>query len=162
MAKKGHKGYLGANVLALRDAGKTEAEIADALTVSQQTVSDILTGKGKWAAIARETWFDSYRVEMKRKHEAIAHELSTEALKRLQKTLPYTSASQAAVVFGILQDKARLLAGESTKNISVAVHIEADALSNTLTKLVNALREEVTPHESTPIDVTPVEGGGPS
>lgn len=141
MRGKGTDKKLGAQVMALNELNKTQEEIGQLVGLPQTTVSEILTGKGRWASIQREAWFETYRKSQKRKIEAAAHELSEQALRRIEETLPKANLSQASVTFGILQDKIRLLAGESTANVAVAVKVEADALNKTLDKLLKGLRE---------------------
>ena len=144
MSRKPTPKHIAENVMVMADMGKTSTEIGEAVGLPLTTVEDIRKGVGRWAAVQRDHWFQSYRKEMRRKHEAMAHELSGLALERIEAGLPKSSVAQAAVVFGILQDKIRLMAGESTQNIAVSVKIEDEALSKTLERLMHSLKESET------------------
>src|SRR5574341_1532298 len=83
----------------------------------------------------------------------MARELSTKLLQRIEDTVSRASLSQAVIAFGVLQDKARLLAGESTQNIAFggSVRLETDKLTDMLAKLVSSLRDDA------PAEVTDAE-----
>lgn len=152
--KKGHSKDIGATALALHDTGMIESEIGKALGISHSTVSEIIRGVGKWATLTSDVQMEAYRKEQRHKHEVAMHELSTTALERIEKTLPYASVGQAVMTLGVLQDKIRLLSNESTQNIKVAVSVEADKLTETLNKLLGSLKEEKVYAEATIVDVT--------
>lgn len=153
--KRGHGAYTGANVLALQDAGQSQVEISKNLGIAVNVVGAILRGEGKWAAIVGDAKIEAYRKEQRRQHELMAHELSTEALKRIETTLPKASVGQATMVFGVLQEKIKLITGEAAQNVRVAVSVEAEKLTDMLDKLVTSLKVGAA------IDVTPpVETSG--
>lgn len=142
MKGKARDKYIASTVVALREAGKTQQEIAEATGTPQQTVSDILASKGRWADVHKKTWLDTYRNAEKKKLQVVSLELSKLALEALANKIPNAAASQLAVVYGILRDKERLDAGESSKNIDIHATIEADALTKILDKLLVNMKAE--------------------
>ena len=129
---------IAATALALRDQGESQQEVAKRLGLSQQTVSKIERGEGNWAKLSGEAWFDSYRRDVQRKHEAMLHELSGMALQRMEELIPASSLSSVSGAFNVMQDKIRLLAGQSTQNIAHSVRVEDDKLTKTLDALIKS------------------------
>ena len=137
--------YKGAAVEALADTGMPPGQIAEAVGVSLSVVDDILHGRGRWASLHTDQALQQYRQQQTRQHELMARELSTKLLERIEKTINTGGLSQAVIAFGILQDKARLLAGESTQNIAFGgtVRIESEKLTDMLARLVSSLTDEL-------------------
>jgi hypothetical protein len=136
--------FTGAAVEALALTGVSPGQIAEELGMSISLVDDILNGKGKWATLKTDQALQQYRQKQTRQHELMARELSTKALERIEVMIPKASLSQAVIAFGVLQDKARLLAGESTQNISFGgtVRMESEKLTDMLAKLVSSLSHD--------------------
>ena len=161
--------YKGAAVEALALAGVSEGQIAEDLGVSISLVDDVLNGRGRWASLKTDQALQQWRQKQTRQHELLARELSTKALQRIEDTLPTANLSSAIIAFGVLQDKARLLAGESTQNIAFGgtVRIESEKLTDMLAKLVSSLTDdtpvveaEVIEVKESPSTTTPVIGLG--
>jgi len=138
--------YKGAAVEALALVGVAPGQIAEDLGVSTSLVDDVLNNRGRWASLKTDQALQQYRQKQTRQHELMARELSTKALQRIEDTLPKASLSQAVIAFGVLQDKARLLAGESTQNIVFGgtVRMESEKLTDMLAKLVSSLSDDAT------------------
>ena len=136
--------YKGAAVEALALTGVSPSQIAEDLGISLGLVDDILNQRGRWASLKTDQALQQYRQKQTRQHELMARELSTKALQRIEDTIQSASLGQAVVAFGILQDKARLLAGESTQNIAFGgtVRVESEKLTDMLAKLVSSLNDD--------------------
>ena len=136
--------FKGAAVEALAATGVTPSQIAEDMGLSLGLVESILAGKGRWASLHTDQALQQYRQKQTRQHELMARELSTKALQRIEDTLPTANLSSAIIAFGVLQDKARLLAGESTQNIAFGgtVRIESEKLTDMLARLVSSLTDD--------------------
>lgn len=109
-----------AQAKALAETGYTRGQIARATRLSKSTVADIIAGRGAWGEMMQsEHRFNSHRVEVKRRLQVSSLELSKKALQQVEDKLPQASAAQAAVIYGVLFDKERLQAGESTSNFEI-------------------------------------------
>lgn len=137
--------YKGAAIQALADMGETPGRIAETVGVSLSMVDDVIHGRGRWASLKTDHQMQQYRAQQTRMHEVMARELSTKALQRIEDTITRGGLSQAVIAFGVLQDKARLLAGESTQNIAIGgtVHIESEKLTDMLARLVSSLNDSM-------------------
>ena len=127
--------------MAYRDAGYTVGQISEKTSISLRTVADIVAGKGAWAKILEERnpVFAAYRSDITRMiHSKTLHH-ADKALDQVYEKLPEASAAQAAVCFGILFDKERLLSGNSTENISHLHRVELQASDDLAAKLAQAL-----------------------
>ena len=136
--------YKGAAVQALAEVGVSPRQIAEDLGVSVSLVDDVLHGRGRWASLKTDHQLQQWRAQQTRQHELLARELSTKALQRIEDTLPTANLSSAIIAFGVLQDKARLLAGESTQNIAIGgtVKVESEKLTDVLARLVSSLQDD--------------------
>ena len=112
--------------------------VAGRLGMAKTTVNDIVRGYGRWGEVATDSSFVQLRLEQKRHLQAASAKIMSQALVRIEEKLPDASAPQAAMVYGILFDKDRLMAGESTQNVA----IRGSEISN-LDDLANALRGEL-------------------
>ena len=137
--------YKGAAVEALAATGVPPGQIAEDMGLSLSLVDNILNKRGQWASLHTDQALQQYRQKQTRQHELMARELSTKALERIEATLPTANLSSAIIAFGVLQDKARLLAGESTQNISFGgtVRIESEKLTDMLARLVSSLTDDL-------------------
>mgnify|MGYP001580414499 FL=1 len=144
---------------ALATAGVTPGQIAEDLGLSVNLVNDIVNGRGKWASLQTDHQLQQYRAQQTRMHELMARELSTKALQRIEDTINKGGLSQAVIAFGVLQDKARLLAGESTQNIAHGgtVRLESEKLTDVLARLVSSLRDDTDEAEVVEISTVKVE-----
>lgn len=142
---------------ALAAAGVTSSQIAEDMGRSVSMVDDILNSRGRWASLATDQALQEYRAKQTRQHELMARELSTKLLERIEKTINTGGLSQAVIAFGILQDKARLLAGESTQNIAFGgtVRVESEKLTDMLARLLSSLKHDEP--EDAQIVLTPAE-----
>ena len=116
----------------------SQARVAAHLGMNKRTVCDIVGGYGRWREVATDASFTQLRLEQKRHLQAASAVIMSQALVRIEEKLPDASAPQAAMVYGILFDKDRLMAGESTQNVA----IRGAEISN-LDDLANALRGEL-------------------
>ena len=137
--------YKGAAVDALAQLGETPGQIAENVGISISLVDDILNKRGRWASLETDHALQEYRTKIARQHELMARELSTKLLKRIEATVSTSSLSQAVIAFGILQEKIRLLAGESTQNIAFGgtIKIESEKLTDMLARLISSLKDDV-------------------
>ncbi len=109
-----------ARAKAMHEAGIRIGEIVEATGVSQRVIYDIVHGVGKWGQIVHnDERFKQYRDEVKKQLQTGSLELSKKCLTQIEDKLPQASAAQAAVVYGIIFDKERLQAGESSLNVAV-------------------------------------------
>ena len=127
-----------AAAVALYEHDGNAARVAGRLGMNRRTVSDIVGGYGRWKEVATDASFSQLRLEQKRHLQAASAVIMSQALVRIEEKLPDASAPQAAMVYGILFDKDRLMAGESTQNVA----IRGAEISN-LDDLANALRGEL-------------------
>ena len=130
-------------------AGLTAAEAARRTGLSIRTVQEICAevrgevGQGYgWGEIAQGPIFQEHRRRQSQYLEVYARDLARKSWSHAEAKLPDASYSQAVLGGAILVDKARLLAGESTSNISTHITHEAGAsLDALLTRLATILGE---------------------
>ena len=118
--------------------------VGDALGMPRETVRDIINGHNRWSEVRHDASYTALRLEQKRILQVAGTKLMSQALTQIEKRLPDASAPQAAMVYGILFDKDRLMAGASTQNIGVRTSNE---ISN-LDSLADALRGELIKRKS--------------
>ena len=130
-----------ASAMALYELDGSASRVARRLDMPRGTVHDIVNGYGRWSEVANDSSFQQLRQEQKRHLQAASAKIMSQALVRIEEKLPDASAPQAAMVYGILFDKDRLMAGESTQNVGVRTTNEilnldsiADALRGELVK----------------------------
>jgi len=97
------------------ELGCSPREIGRRLDLAEATVRDIFSGKNGWDRIHDIPWFKEYRDIQKQTIHASIIELQKSALAQIAKGIGKSSAAQATYSFGILYDKQRLSAGESTE-----------------------------------------------
>jgi len=95
-----------------------QAQIKREVHCSQQTIERVMNDPVWQERLKDDKMFTEHRKTLKRNMQAQALVVANQALQQIEIALPYSSAPQAAIVFGILRDKERLDAGESTENIS--------------------------------------------
>ena len=135
------------------DFGKRSTEISRALDIPRATVNDILAGRGGWDEITEsDPLFKQLRQQQKERWWKSIWSLQPKLLQNIEDKLKESSAASSTWMFGVLFDKERLLAGESTSNISVAHHVEVEDLNEAADRIAHSLlRFSGTPA----IDVTP-------
>lgn len=122
----------------------TSSGVARVMGMPRQTVSEIVNGHGRWSEVRFDSSYSALRQEQKRHLQVASAQLMSKALIQIDERLPDCNAPQAALVYGILFDKDRLMAGESTQNIGVRTTTE---ISN-LDSLADALRGELIKRKS--------------
>ena len=120
----------------LYDRMGNQHAVARALNMPYSTVRDIVGNYGRWATVATDASYNQLRLEQKRNLQACTARIMADAMVQIEKRLPDASAPQAAMVYGILFDKDRLMAGESTQNMA----IRTNEVSN-LDAIAEALRD---------------------
>ena len=104
---------------ALYDRIGSQQQVGEMLGMPRRTVRDIVTNYGRWAELAHDASYNQLRQEQKRNLQACTARIMADAMVQIEKRLPDASAPQAAMVYGILFDKDRLMAGESTQNMAI-------------------------------------------
>ena len=131
--------YKAAEAMELVAEGKSTYKAAALTNLPQRTVYDIIAGRHGWKAIAHDPLFVEHRLQIKRSHQIAMNELIGKALVQVDEFIGDASASQAAVIAGILFDKERLLAGEASHNIEVHTKGEVVASEATLAALLASM-----------------------
>lgn len=136
--------YKAAEAMELVEEGKSTYKAAVLTNLPQRTVHDIIAGKHGWKAIHNDPLFVEHRLQIKRSQQLAMNELVGKALVQVDETIGDASASQAAVIAGILFDKERLLAGEASHNIEVHTKGEVVASEATLAALMASMGIDAT------------------
>lgn len=126
---------LAATAQAMYDVDGSAARVAQQLGMPARTVSDIVRGFGRWSELATDASYADLRRQQKRILQAACATNMSKALVRIEEKINDCSAPQAAMVFGILFDKDRLMAGESTQNVAIRDTQGAMALDTIADKL---------------------------
>ena len=130
-----------ATARAMSEMGFQTGQIAEAIGLAEGTVDDIVNGRHGWGQMINEPVFNEYRVRQKRIMQTASIELAKKALGQIENKLPQASAAQAAVIYGIMRDKERLDAGESTENIAVLSRHDVEDLDRLAKALAHSLLE---------------------
>ena len=133
-----------ATAKAMSEMGFQSGQIAESIGLPEGTVDDIVNGRHGWGRMLNEPVFREYRVQQKRLMQTSSIELAKKALKQIDEKLPQASAAQAAMVYGILRDKERLDAGESTQNIAIIDRHEIEQLDKLAERLSQVLLSKTT------------------
>jgi predicted transcriptional regulator len=102
-----------------KSEGRTERQISAATGIPRSTVHTIVSGAHGWAEVAEGQLFKQYRDEQNKALEQVYRTMAAEALKKAYGKMNKASYYQLICSAGIMTDKSRLLAGESTQNVSV-------------------------------------------
>ncbi len=148
MAKGRHRTSLpdAARAAALHEAGIRMGEIVEATGIPRRTIYGIIYGEPEWREILNnDERFKEYRNEVKKQLQTGTLELSQKCLIQIEDKLPAASAAQAAVVYGIIFDKERLQAGESTENVAVINKRDLEDEDRLLAKLAASIIEDKGP-----------------
>jgi hypothetical protein len=103
-------------ILSHKDTGRSKMAVAAEFGVSDTTVGTI------W----KSTKLSLMKKEVAVIKEAMADRLyltADQAINRVNETIDQASCSQAAIVTGIMIDKARLLSDQSTANLSLSSYL---------------------------------------
>ena len=133
--------------LEMVENGYTPREAAEAAHVSRGTVYDIRGKVGHWAVSTQKPVFIKWREAVKRRLEAALGEIQINLLQHVAETYEKSSPYQAAGMFGIMFDKARLLAGESTSNVEIRSTVELVGLDKLAERLGQRLLPEGQPEK---------------
>lgn len=132
-----HKAAL---VVELRETeGRSEKEISDMTGVPASTVHTILSRAHGWGDITTGEVFRRHRQEQNKALEQTYRTMAAESLITAWNKMDEASFAQLIFASGIMTDKARLLAGESTQNISVHETVELAGIDELCGKLSQAL-----------------------
>ena len=121
--------------------GRSENEISRLTGIPAGTIRGILAKAHGWAEIAEEEIFKRHRVEQSRALEQANRSLAARALETAEGKIDQASFSQLTFAAAIMTDKARLLSGESTQNISFHTELEVRGLDQLAEALSQALLE---------------------
>lgn len=132
-----------ATAKAMAEMGFQTGQIAESIGLPEGTVDDIVHGRHGWGRMLNDPSFNAFRVQQKRVMQTASIELAKKALKQVEEKLPQASALQAAAIYGIMRDKERLDAGESTENIAVLSHHDCEMLDEAAAKLARSLLRSV-------------------
>lgn len=110
---------LAATAQAMYEIDGNASRVARQLGIPRTSVQDIVSGYGRWSELATDSSYVQLRREQKRILQAACAKNMSKALVRIEEKIDDCSAPQAAMVFGILFDKDRLMAGESTQNLAI-------------------------------------------
>ena len=134
--------HLAAQAKALHDDGISRSAIAQATGIPIHTVDDILYGGPAyvtWQSLSTTDAYKEARERNKLVFQGAMGEIARQALVQIERKLPEASAKDAAIVLGIVQDKERLIAGESTQNIAISAKVDIANLDALALKLAQAL-----------------------
>ena len=149
-----------AQAMNLGEVGYSSAKVAEIVGLNARSVRDIIRQHGRWGEIAETPVFAKLRLAQNETLEVAFRAAAAEslALAMSPEKLDKASYYQLVIGSGIALDKSRLLAGESTSNIAVAHHVEAEDLDQVVEKLARSLLRfstTVSDPRNEPIDVTP-------
>jgi hypothetical protein len=130
--------------------GRTERQISAATGIPRSTVHTIVSGAHGWAEVAEGQLFKRYRDEQNKALEQVYRTMAAQALEEAYGKMSNASYYQLICSAGIMTDKYRLLAGESTQNVSVHATHEVAALD----KLCEMLGQALISTEKPAIEVT--------
>ena len=134
--------HLAAEAKALYDSGLSRSAVAHATGLPLHTVDTILYGRSHyvtWQALPTTEAYREARERNKLLFQTAMGEITRQALVQIERKLPDASAKDAAIVLGIVQDKERLIAGESTQNIAISAKVDIEHLDALALKLAQAL-----------------------
>ena len=99
--------------------GHSERQIAREVGLPASTVHTILSKANGWDQIADEPVFKQNRAQQNRALEQAARSMAAKAMERAEGKIDEAGFYHLTLGAGIMIDKARLLAGESTENIAI-------------------------------------------
>ena len=125
--------------------GHSERQIAKEIGLPASTVHTILSKANGWDQISDEPIFKQHRAQQNRALEQSARTIASKAMEKAEDKIDEAGFYHLTLGAGIMIDKARLLAGESTENI--AIRTKEDFLK--LDILAAALSEALLARKST-------------
>jgi hypothetical protein len=112
-----------ATALELREKlGHSERQIATEVGLPASTIHTILSKAHGWDQIADEPVFRQHRAQQNRALEQAARSMAAKAMERAEGKIDEAGFYHLTLGAGIMIDKARLLAGESTENIALQIN----------------------------------------
>jgi predicted transcriptional regulator len=99
--------------------GHSERQIAKEVGLPASTVHTILSKANGWDQIADEPVFKQNRAQQNRALEQAARSMAAKAMEKAEGKIDEAGFYHLTLGAGIMIDKARLLAGESTENIAI-------------------------------------------
>lgn len=140
---------LGIQAIAMGEAGCTPTEIAQVLPLHRTTIGQILEGHGRWGEVAENPIAIELRRDQQRHLEVAYRAAAAKSLSSAVEDEKIAKAStyQLAIASKIFLESSRLLAGESTANVSVQAKVDVTGLDALASALGQALIkvDDVTP-----------------
>jgi len=115
------------------------AQTARDLAMPESTVRSILSKRYRWGEVLADPFFGELRREQKKAFQVAALDLARKSLAKAEEKIDNASYLQLVTGYGILRDKERLDAGESTANISLHTTNDADDLDKVAARASRAL-----------------------
>jgi hypothetical protein len=125
--------------------GHSERQIAKEVGLPASTIHTILSKANGWDQIADEPVFRQHRAQQNRALEQAARSMAAKAMERAEDKIDEAGFYHLTLGAGIMIDKARLLAGESTENIGIQI-TDRSGVEN-LDRLAAALAQSLIPSQ---------------
>ena len=119
--------------------GHSERQIAREVGLAASTVHTILSQANGWDQIADEPVFKQNRAQQNRALEQSARTIAAKAMERAEGKIDEAGFYHLTLGAGIMIDKARLLAGESTENIAIRTKEQIESIDALAAALSEAL-----------------------
>jgi len=119
--------------------GHSERQIAKEVGLPASTVHTILSKAHGWGEIADEPVFRQNRAQQNRALKQAARSMAAKAMERAEDKIDEAGFYHLTLGAGIMIDKARLLAGESTQNVAIQSRNEVMSLEALAAALSQAL-----------------------
>jgi hypothetical protein len=125
--------------MTLADTGMTPSQIAPIVNMPESTIDGIIKKHGRWGEIADAPVFKALRVQQQQVMESAYRAGAAKLFARAfdESKLEKASTYQLVIASGIATDKARLLAGESTENVSQIAKVEVSGLADLASSLAS-------------------------
>lgn len=130
--------------LALGEVGFNPQQVADILPLARTSIAGILNWHGRWGEIAENPILVALRQDQQKHLEVAYRAASAKLLARSvdDDKLDKASTYQLAIASKIFLESSRLLAGESTANVSVQAKVDVTGLDALASALGQALMVE--------------------
>jgi len=130
--------------------GHSERQIAREVGLPASTVHTILSKANGWGEIADEPVFRQHRAQQNKALEQAARSIAAKAMAKAEGKIDEAGFYHLTLGAGIMIDKARLLAGESTENIAIQSRNDIIGLEALATALSEVLLARQSSDESDP------------